>query len=179
MMKKKLFSVPVFWGFILLFYFIPPAQAQELNQRIFSKGANQEILIGFGNRHGLEEEPFNRWFDKEYSDYKPDEQTLKKIPENTLSEVYITIVLGTWCSDSHREVPRFYKIAEILKIPENHLKVIFVDRDKTAPDIDLTPLHIARVPTFIFYRKKNELGRIIESPKISLGKDIKFILSKK
>ncbi len=161
-------------------WFISPAllRAQALNKRIFSDGANQEILIGYGNREGMEQEPFNRWFDREYSFYQLNDSLINIMEPIRFSDVNITVILGTWCSDSRREVPRFFKVADALKIPEDHVKVIFVDRDKTAPGIDLTNLNIERVPTFIVYVSGKEAGRIVETPEISLEADLKDILKK-
>ena len=179
MKKKTVFLLGIFLFTGGLFVLPSNLRAQELNKRIFSSGANQEILIGYGNREGMEQEPFSRWFDVGYSTYQLNDSLINLIKKMPLSNIYVTIVLGTWCPDSRREVPRFFKDADALKIPDDHIKIIYVDRDKTAPDIDLALLHIERVPTFIFYRHKNELGRIVENPVTSLEGDMKKILTKK
>ncbi|HHJ09814.1 MAG TPA: thioredoxin [Bacteroidetes bacterium] len=177
-MKKRL--LPDILLLVALWVIVPfLLRAQELNKNIFSAGANQEILIGYGNREGMEQDPFNRWFDQEYSSYQLNDTLIKMMASTCFSDVNITIVLGTWCSDSRREVPRFFKVADALKIPEDHIRVIFVDRDKTSPEINLTKLKIDRVPVFIFYFSGKEAGRIIERPEISLEADMKNILTKK
>ncbi len=152
--------------------------AQELNQRVFSEGAHREILLGNGNREGMEQEPFIQWFDKEYSSYRLNDSLIKILEGLDLSGLNITIVMGTWCPDSRREVPRFYKITDALHIPDDHIRVIYVDRDKTAPVDGLAALNIERVPTFIFYISGKEAGRIVETPEISLEADMKNILTK-
>ena len=91
----------------------------------------------------------------------------------------ITIVMATWCSDSRREVPRFYKILDFLKFNNDNTTLINVNSAKKTSDIDISTINIQRVPTIFFYINNNEIGRIIETPKISLEKDMVNILSDK
>ena len=89
------------------------------------------------------------------------------------------MVLGTWCSDSRREVPRFMKIIESLDYKIDRIRFIGVNSYKEAPVHNFDSLNIERVPTFIFYNNKIELGRIIEYPESSLERDMLGILSKR
>ncbi len=90
------------------------------------------------------------------------------------------IVLGTWCGDSKEKVPRFLKILDLLGTTFDDLKLIAVDREKTAPDMDVKGKYlIEKVPTFIFYKGDVEIGRITETPKVALEKDLFFILNTK
>jgi len=91
-------------------------------------------------------------------------------------DLTITIVIGTWCPDSRREVPRFMKIADLWGFPHDRIKFIGVDINKVAPLEDYFQLAIERVPTFIFYKKNIEKGRIIEVPETSLEQDTRNIL---
>jgi len=154
-------------------------KAQEINKRMFDEIRNQEILIGYCDRYGLTSEPFDEWFDMELNEYQLDYASLNEIDTHLPATVEITIVLGTWCSDSRREVPRFYKILDELNYNDDKLTVIGVDSDKQAPVIDFEELKIEKVPTFIFYKKGFEIGRIIETPEKTLEKDIIKILSDK
>jgi thiol-disulfide isomerase/thioredoxin len=86
--------------------------------------------------------------------------------------VDITIVMGTWCSDSRREVPRFYKLFENLDFNIDDIKLINVDTKKEAEGTTVSELNIERVPTFIFKRGGEEIGRIIETPDESLEADM-------
>jgi thiol-disulfide isomerase/thioredoxin len=152
--------------------------AQKLNQRATDSKNQKEILIGNCDRAGLESAPFGEWFQKEYSDYKPDTQTLDLIRKQ-MKRVKIVLVMATWCSDSRREVPRFYKILDYQKIKSKKMKVICVDRNKKAGDLPISDLKATYVPTFIIYKKNKELGRIIESPAETLEKDLLKFLSAK
>ena len=93
------------------------------------------------------------------------------------ARVDIVVVMGTWCGDSKREVPRFLKIADLASISPSQIKFYGVDRTKKSPDGITEKYHIERVPTFIFLKNEQELGRIVESPVHSLEEDMLSILA--
>jgi thiol-disulfide isomerase/thioredoxin len=93
-----------------------------------------------------------------------------------LNGIKITLVMATWCGDSKEWVPRFYKILDELNFNYKNLTLISVDRDKKAAGTEVETLNIERDPTFIFYNKKTELGRIIEVPVDLLEKNMLKIL---
>ncbi len=86
--------------------------------------------------------------------------------------------MGTWCSDSKREVPRFYKIIKLINYDENKIELICVDRKKEVTNYDVSNYDIKYVPTFIFLKDEKEIGRIIESPKQKLEEDLLEIFLK-
>lgn len=110
------------------------------------------------------------WFEDGKQKYMPDESTVKALLPYA-PQLRFVVVMGTWCSDSRLHVPPFYRIMETLRIPENRIELIGVDRQKQAP-VDMAPLHIEYVPTFIVFYKGKEIGRIVENPTISLEKDL-------
>jgi len=150
--------------------------AQDLNTIITDPNTGKEILYGYCDRQGLTSEPFNEWFEPEYESYRVDADKLSEINLNVLFNTSITIVLGTWCSDSQREVPRFYRILDYLGFHEENLKLICVDRTKDAAGTEVPELSIDFVPTFIIYIEDQEMGRIIESPAESPEADLVKIL---
>ena len=85
--------------------------------------------------------------------------------------------MGTWCGDSKREVPKFYKVLEAANFSENKLRVVGLNNGskqyKQGPNGEEKGLNIHRVPTFIVYNKKGkEVGRIVEHPVESLEADL-------
>ena len=150
---------------------------EEMNKIVFDENANQEILLGYCDKDNLKSNPVTQWFLPEYDNYSIDEETLKSINPELMPELEIFIVMGTWCSDSQREVPRFLKITEFLNLQSGQLVIIGVDKNKEADEIPISRMNIELVPTFIFYYEGEEVGRIIESPKETLEKDILNILS--
>lgn len=152
---------------------------EDINKVVFDESSNQEIILGPCDKEGLISSPVTNWFMLEYDNYSIDEETLKSINTELLQEVEILIVMGTWCSDSQRELPRFIKIADYLTMNTGQLIIIGVDKNKKADKIPITRMNIDLVPTFIFYSEGNEIGRIVETPTESLEKDFLSILSNK
>lgn len=87
------------------------------------------------------------------------------------------VILGTWCSDSKKHVPRFLKIADLATIPPSRVRYYGVDRTKRSSDGVTEQYGIERVPTFIVLKNGTEIGRIVEFPKTSLEEDFLVILA--
>ncbi len=138
------------------------------------------ILLGKINKLGLTNEPYHSWFSKNHTAYIPNETIIDSL-KGELNQFTIKLFMGTWCGDSKREVPRFYKVLENSGYSLDRLTTIAVDRHKStykqSPGGEHEGLNIHRVPTFIFYKDGKEISRIVESPKNTLEKDILRILS--
>jgi thiol-disulfide isomerase/thioredoxin len=152
--------------------------AQKINRTEVESKKHQTILIGFCNKDGFKLiHAFDSAYTMEYSLYQPEKQYVESIPFH-LKKVKITIVMGSWCGDSREWVPRFYNIMDKTGFNyEKNLKIISVDRDRKAPGTKVDLLKIERVPTFIFYRRNKEIGRIIETPADIFEKEILRIIS--
>ncbi len=137
------------------------------------------MLIGYTTRPAFNDTSFSWWYDSEYKNYDVDIDALQPLFEDTtlIADVNITIVMGTWCSDSRREVPRFLKIIDGLNFPQEFLTIYSVDRNKTMNGDSLEDLNIELIPTFIFFRNGIELGRIVEAPIESLEIDMVKIIT--
>ncbi len=85
--------------------------------------------------------------------------------------------LGTWCSDSGRELPRLWRALDefgVLDPPE--IRYIGVDRDKSEPAEWLAGVDLELVPTFVVRRDGRELGRIVESAPNGIERDLLDLL---
>lgn len=133
--------------------------------------AQGEMLMGLTDRAQLQTSEFGTHFFEEYQNYSPCPQTINNL-ENKIYTYTISIVLATWCHDSQQQVPRFFKILDELDYNTEHVKIITVDKNKTAGNLDISDLGIELVPTFIFYQNNEESGRIIETPIETLEKDM-------
>jgi len=91
--------------------------------------------------------------------------------------VGILVFLGTWCPDSKREVPRFLKIADSSGISPDSIRFYGLDRTKKSTDGMTDRYDITRVPTFIFLKGGEEIGRITEAPTATLEGDILTIFA--
>lgn len=165
---------------ILLFCFQIGA-SQTLNHSV-KDAKGKEKLLGKINKEGLTQAPFNDWFSKNHEDYIVNKH-LAKSYKNQLKDYSVKVFLGTWCGDSKREVPRFYKVLESINFPEEQLEVYALDKTKEAykqsPNGEEKDLNIHRVPTFIFYKDGKEINRIVEHPKATFESDINAILNGK
>lgn len=162
---------------ILLLLTLSIVKAQQYNNSTIDTVKNKKMLIGYCTREAFQDTAFKDWFDEQYTNYQPDYDVLDKL-EGKLDDISITIVMGTWCSDSREQIPSFYKVLDELNYSSEKITLICVDRKKKGLSDEADNLNIELVPTIIFYRNGNEIGRIIETPQESLEKDMLEILSK-
>jgi thiol-disulfide isomerase/thioredoxin len=135
-------------------------------------------LLGYFNPVQLTHEPYSTWYIKGYDDYQFNTESINKLLDIDKSNLTIKIVMGTWCPDSRREVPRFMRILDIWQFPVSSVTFIGVDNAKISPVGEYDKLEIQRVPTFIVYKNNIEAGRIIENPATSLEQDMVNILTR-
>lgn len=128
---------------------------------------DKSILLGTSHRS---------WYKKNYSTYSPDQTSLEALAE-ALNGIQVKVFMGTWCHDSQREVPRFYKILESSNFDLSNLSLVSLNQGKTSPEGFEKGLDIQRTPTFIFFKDEVEIGRIVEIPRDSLEGDMLKIVS--
>lgn len=113
--------------------------------------------------------------------YTPDADVVDMLAGALTPDDRIDVFLGTWCTDSEREVPRFLRIIDAVeqhsgkKVPVNF---IAVDRAKSRPTELLAGKHVAKVATFVLVRGDSEIGRIEERPTSLLEDDLLVLASK-
>ncbi|MGB5819875.1 MAG: thioredoxin family protein [Saonia sp.] len=164
---------------IPVFFLIVQLHAQPYNVQV-DTGENAPYLIGKINKEGLSQANYSEWFLKNERDYLPQSEIIAQL-KNKLPEHTIKLFMGTWCGDSKREVPSFYKILNEIQFPLERLTNIAVDLKpemyKQSPGGEQEGLNIHRVPTFIFYKNGKEINRIVERPVQSLEEDMLAILN--
>ena len=144
------------------------------NKLINDDRSGKPMLIGYCDRSALEDSTFSWWFNSEYDNYEVNKEALEPIQKN-LNDYRFTVVMGTWCSDSRREIPRFYRIVDDMGINEDNIKLIMVDHGLKTQKGEIDSLDIKAVPTIIMYKDGKELGRIVESPETTLEGDLTAI----
>ncbi len=115
------------------------------------------------------------WYSNEYDLYKTNQSLLTKI-KPLLNNKKVTLIMGTWCEDSQREVPGMIKILTEAGYPTSSMDIIAVDEDKTTPGKLEKAFELFNVPTLIFSENGTEINRIVEFPINSLEQDILAIL---
>lgn len=138
--------------------------------------AQDKMLLGLQERDALKQAPFNSWYDVNYSEYEPDPEMVEKL-KPLADGLEVTVFMGTWCGDSKREVPAFFKLLDQLGVAEDKVTLITMNREKTTPENLEEGLDITNVPTLIFFKDGKELNRIVEYPIESLEEDMYAILS--
>lgn len=149
---------------------------EKVIREITAKKDANGYLIGVANKASFKDDAFKGWYNSRHKEYTTDKETISKLTE-ALKGYTIKGFMGTWCGDSKRETPRFYKILEETGFDENDFELITVNRSKKTPDNLQEGFNIIRVPTFIFYKDGKEAGRYVEYPRETLEKDILKIVT--
>jgi thiol-disulfide isomerase/thioredoxin len=153
-----------------------PVSANEEGTVNFSEQTTW--LLGYFTYGQMTRQPHSAWYMKGFDEYQFNNEPLEKLLRIPKEELTIKIVMGSWCPDSRREVPRFMRILDKWQFPIGKVTFIGVDNAKLAPVGEYSGLNIERVPTFIIYKNNIEAGRIIENPKTSLEQDMVNILTR-
>ena len=132
---------------------------------------------GVKNMEVLTKAPNDKWFTESFEKRTFDKQILEKLKSSWDKDIEVKLFMGTWCTDSKIETPKYYKMLETAGISKESTQLIIVDRDKHTPERAEKGLKIERVPTIIFYKKGKEIGRIVEYSVQTMEKDILKIIS--
>ena len=148
-----------------------------MNQVVPDPKTGKEMAVGYVTQYFLQHNSvFSDYYSTEYAKYTPDPEIVKELSQ-LFDKTSIIIVLGTWCEDSQKQVPRFLKVIDPLEAADK-FSYLCVDHEKKAGDMDIKDLNILKVPTFIVYYDGNEAGRIVETPVETIEKDLLNILQK-
>ena len=163
---------------VLILFFAISNSLSAQNKTIEDSRINRKVLYGNVTLEAFEMDICKDWYGPEYKSFQPKKSIITKLKKQKFNEISIVLILGSWCHDSHREVPRFIKILDQIHFPFEKLQMNALDTKKQSPDYDAKGNNVGRVPTAIVYRNEIEIGRIIETPQKSLEKDLLKILSK-
>lgn len=90
----------------------------------------------------------------------------------------VTVFLGTWCSDSRRELPRLWRaLDEVGGLVPFEIEYVAVDRDKEEPAGPIEGARIEYVPTFVVRRGGEEVGRVVETSPSGIETDLLALLT--
>ncbi len=160
----------------LLFFSILGINGQT--NKVVKTDKGKLMLLGKVDRKGFNDAEF-KWFDEKYDSYLTNDKIIKKLKKE-LKNYTIKAFFGSWCGDSKRNLPIFYKVLDEAGFPKENLEVIAVDRKKEAykqaPNREEKGLNIHRVPTFVIYKKGKEVNRIVEYPKETFERDLLAIV---
>ena len=93
--------------------------------------------------------------------YVPDAESVSSIRKDA-KDLSVLLVMGTWCPDSKREMPRFFATMDAAGFTDARLTMIGVDRTKKDTEGLTEKYNITHVPTFVFMRGGKEVARFVE-----------------
>ncbi|TCI92274.1 thioredoxin family protein [Tenacibaculum sp. M341] len=141
---------------------------------VVNDGKGNKMLLGKVNRKHFDSDHFD-WFSKNYKAYLTNDKIINKLKKE-LSAYKIKAFFGSWCGDSKRNIPIFYKILDEANFSEKNIEIYAVDKKKEAykqsPNHEEKGLNIHRVPTFILYKEGKEVNRIVEHPVETFERDL-------
>jgi thiol-disulfide isomerase/thioredoxin len=145
-----------------------------IGQHSYKEENGETHLLGQIGEELLLQKPFSDWYTSKIA---LDALSNKAIER--LKGYQVKIFLGTWCGDSRKWVPQFVQLWKESGLSKEKLAFIALhnagDQYKRSPKEFEKGLNIHRVPTFIFYKDGQEVGRIVESPTNDLLTDIEQI----
>lgn len=138
------------------------------------------MLLGQHPRQDLQKEPYGTWFNPNYANYVVDTSTVT-ILSPLLRHKDFLIFMGTWCPDSKREVPRMLHTLDACNVPRDRVHIVMVDYRppmyKQSPGHEEKGKYISHVPDLLVFDRGREIGRVVESPVVSLEKDLLAIVN--
>lgn len=162
---------------LILTLFLTACEGPYIFNRIITQKDGTKMLIGGVDETAFQKEPFSTWYLQEYDSYSPNVELVKDF-KRKLRRYRIEVFMGSWCEDSKREYPRLIKILDEAKFPKGRMVTYAVNENKRSFYGEDQGKDIRFVPTIIFYRGGEEMGRIVESPVSgSLEEDILMIVN--
>ena len=132
------------------------------------------VMIGELTRRQLET-ALPDWIEEEVL-ARPDIEAAFSL-SSALSGAEVTVLLGTWCSDSRRELARLWRAFDEAGIPDPaELRYVGVDREMIEPEDWTAGRNLQLVPTFLVSRQGVELGRVVEVAPNGIERDLLSIL---
>ena len=148
----------------------------QLNRTIRDEGKGIDILYGYCTREALENNG-DGWFKAEYDSYTVKTETFNfELPEKFDS---VQVFMGTWESNSRREVPRFCKIFDLEYFKDIPVTFICLDSKITVDVLNVDDYYVQFLPAIVFYKKGEELCRFLEQPRTeSMESDIMDLMER-
>ena len=170
-MNSKTVFIFAFFSAVLMYGCASPSYTVE------TEPGGAKIIKGLFDRDVFKNDTLCSWFKYNYDSYALDSASIIEM-KPLLNEFHFIVVLGTWCGDSKREVPKQLKIFDVAGVAESKIMIFGVDRSKKSPDGTTDKYNVLRVPTLIVMKGGEEVGRIVENPRTSQEKDLLHLLQK-
>ncbi len=114
-------------------------------------------------------------FEEHYKSFTPSDSILETV-NNYKDSLRVEIFFGSWCGDSKRNLSPFLKIFDSAGNSRITYILHGLDRSKVDLRSGTEAFRIKRVPTLVFLRNNEEMGRFTEFPKTDIESDLILIL---
>ncbi len=153
---------------------VPAAPPSAASAAPAAKTPEEPVLLGPVTRETVEAVP--EWVQAEV-DAKPEAAAAAALAA-VEPGAEVVVYLGSWCSDSRREVPRFWKALDAAgaAVPFT-VRYVAVDRQKKEPADAVAKDGIRYLPTFIVRRGGREVGRVVETSPKGIESDLLALLN--
>ncbi len=146
---------------LLMFAFLLFKSQAQAYEKVKDPLSGQMMLKGFINEQLLSDTTLFKWYAAMQKEYQPQEQIVKTVVTQKDS-VQFLVFLGTWCTDSHYVIPRFFKLLGLAGFDRSKVVVFALDRTKKDTTHLASTFDISHVPTIIVLKKGKEVGRVVE-----------------
>jgi thiol-disulfide isomerase/thioredoxin len=120
-----------------------------------------KVLKGFIPKETLASDTAFAWYASGIKNFTPNAASMAAIAANK-NDLYILVFGGTWCEDTQQILPKMYATFQAAGLPEDHVTLLGVDREKKTIQHLSEIFGVTSVPTFIVLKNGKEVGRIIE-----------------
>lgn len=142
----------------------------------YTKEGQTAILNGIVTKYILQNDTSFNWYAHNQKSYSPDALVLNTM-EAAKGNVNYIVFGGTWCSDTHFILPKFFKLQELSGVPDKSISFFAMDRSKKTLSNVGDAFKITNVPTIIVMKDGKEIGRVVEYGKSGKwDKDLSEIL---
>lgn len=145
------------FNLIILSFFSNAQQFEIVKDR-----TGKNLLKGFVTDSILSVDSISyNWYGEQKRLYVPQDEVIQSV-EAAKDKVRFLVFFGTWCTDSHYVIPRFYKIIEQAGVDKKHITLFALDRTKKDDAHFASTMNVSHVPTIIVLTEGKEQGRVVE-----------------
>ena len=145
-MKKILFL-----SYIIIIACNSKSQQKPLEVNEVKSSSGEIILLGEINLANLQTSSVTPWFNDEFDRVNINFNKAKDLKPFTKG-LKILVFMGTWCDDSHRELPPFFKMLLAMNFDQKHLKYLRCLRKKAPRLILNKDLKLTTSPRLFFLK---------------------------
>jgi thiol-disulfide isomerase/thioredoxin len=136
---------------------------------------NKKIVCGRISLDELKNEKEFPWYCEGVNAYKPNVLVVNELKQH-VTGLGVIIFAGSWCSDTHENLPKMIKVLQEMGVKSSQIEVIMLDYNKQSQWFNASIFNITNVPTFVFFKNGQTIGKIVEQFNTNAEQDLLEIL---